>query len=151
MGLGVDTGYASIAAAEKGASIILVDASHGGDTSALSGGVVYAGGGTLQQKAAGYGYDTPENMFAYLKEETQDAVDEETLRRFCKTSAQNLQRLEKHGARFEASFCLYKTSYPTDRHYLFFLGNEKSYPHKIAEPVARGYRMVHPGLSGSEL
>ncbi|EUC43157.1 hypothetical protein COCMIDRAFT_63540, partial [Bipolaris oryzae ATCC 44560] len=152
VGAGVAGVCASIAAAEKGASVILIDASHGGGASALSGGVVYAGGGTVQQKAAGYGHDTPENMFTYLKEETQDAVDEETLRRFCKTSAQNLQWLEKHGARFEASLCPYKTTYPTDRHYLYFSGSEEAYPYnKIADPAPRGHRMVHPGLSGSEL
>ncbi|PNP73358.1 hypothetical protein FNYG_13256 [Fusarium nygamai] len=152
VGAGLAGVCASIAAAEIGASVILVDAGQGGGASAISGGVVYAGGGTAQQKAAGYGHDTPENMFAYLKEEIQGAVNDETLRRFCNTSAQSLQWLEKHGARFEASLCPNKSSYPTDKHYLYFSGNEKSYPYnKIAQPAPRGHRMVHPGFSGYEL
>ena len=33
--------------------------------------------------------------------------------------------------------CLYKTSYPTDKHYLYYSGNEKAWPLKLkAEPAA---------------
>ncbi|KAF5509955.1 3-oxo-5-alpha-steroid 4-dehydrogenase [Colletotrichum siamense] len=152
VGGGVAGVCASIAAAEKGAKVLLLDDAHGGGASALSGGVVYAGGGTRQQKEAGYGHDSPDNMFAYLKEETGDAVDDKTLRRFCDESVQRNEWLEKHGARFEASLCPYKTSYPTNQHYLYFSGNEKSHPfNKVAEPAPRGHRMVQPGFSGGEL
>ncbi|KAK2729002.1 tricarballylate dehydrogenase [Colletotrichum kahawae] len=152
VGGGVAGACASIAAAEKGAKVLLLDDAHGGGASALSGGVVYAGGGTRQQKEAGYGHDSPDNMFAYLKEETGDAVDDKTLRRFCDESVQRNEWLEKHGARFEASLCPYKTSYPTNQHYLYLSGNEKSHPfNKVAEPAPRGHRMVQPEFSGGEL
>ncbi|KAL3298843.1 FAD-binding protein [Colletotrichum asianum] len=152
VGGGVVGVCASIAAAEKGAKVLLLDDAHGGGASVLSGGVVYAGGGTRQQKEAGYGHDSPDNMFAYLKEETGDAVDDKTLRRFCDESVQRNEWLEKHGARFEASLCPYKTSYPTNQHYLYFSGNEKSHPfNKVAEPAPRGHRMAQPGFSGGEL
>ncbi|KAH7141808.1 hypothetical protein EDB81DRAFT_609693, partial [Dactylonectria macrodidyma] len=152
VGAGVAGVSASIAAAEQGASVILLDDSHGGGATALSGGVVYAGGGTDQQKAAGYSEDTPENMFRYLKEETKDAVDEETLRAFCNGSVSRLEWMQRHGAKFEGSLCPYKTSYPTDKHYLYFSGNEKSHPFsKIAKPAPRGHRMASPGFSGGAL
>ncbi|KAL6415744.1 fumarate reductase succinate dehydrogenase flavoprotein domain protein [Ilyonectria robusta] len=152
VGSGVAGVCTSIAAAEKGASVLLIDRNHGGGASAMSGGVVYAGGGTKQQKEAGYGFDTPENMMAYLREEVGDAVREKTLKRFCDESVSRLEWLEKHGARFEASMCPYKTSFPTDKHYLYYSGNEKSHPFDtIAKPAPRGHRMVHPGFSGAGL
>ncbi|KAF6814337.1 tricarballylate dehydrogenase [Colletotrichum plurivorum] len=152
VGAGIAGVCTSIAAAEQGAKVLLLDDAHGGGASALSGGVVYAGGGTKQQREAGYGHDTPDNMFAYLKAETGDAVDETTLKRFCDESVERLEWMEKHGARFEASLCPYKTSYPTSRHYLYFSGNEKAHPfNKLAQPAPRGHRMVQPGFSGGEL
>ncbi|KAI8651269.1 FAD-binding-2 domain-containing protein [Fusarium keratoplasticum] len=151
VGSGIAGLSAAITAAEKGASVLVIERFHGGGTSALSGGVVYAGGGTRQQKEAGF-EDTPENMLAYLRQEVGSAVDEATLRRFCDQSVENLEWLEKHGARFEASMCPYKTSYPTNKHYLYYSGSEKAYPfNEKATPIPRGHRMVHPGFSGSGL
>ena len=123
----------------------------GGGASALSGGVVYAGGGTPYQKAVGYD-DDPENMFAYLTQEVRGVVDDETLRRFCNVSVDQLAWLEKHGARFEASLCPYKTSYPT-KHYLYFSGNEKAFPYRQhARPAPRGHRQIATGTkSGRDL
>ncbi|CAH0035782.1 unnamed protein product [Clonostachys rhizophaga] len=152
VGAGIAGVSASIAAAEKGASVILLDAAYGGGASAQSGGVVYAGGGTDQQKAAGYGHDTPSNMFNYLKQEVAGTVDDKTLQTFCDGSSQRLKWMERHGAKFEASLCPWKTSYPTDKHYLYFSGNEKSWPYNTAaEPAPRGHRMKSPGMSGAAL
>lgn len=94
VGAGIASVCTSIAAAENGASVILLDRAHGGGASALSGGVVYAGGGTDQQKEAGYEDDSPENMFAYLSKEIGDAVDEETLRQICEGSVARLNWLD---------------------------------------------------------
>ncbi|KAF6808829.1 tricarballylate dehydrogenase [Colletotrichum sojae] len=124
VGAGIAGVCTSIAAAEKGAKVLLLDDAHGGGASALSGGVA----------------------------ETGDAVDETTLKRFCDESVERLGWMEKHSARFEASLCPYKTSYPTSRHYLYFSGNEKAHPfNKLAKPAPRGHRMVQPGFSGGEL
>ncbi|KAM0431336.1 hypothetical protein ACHAPT_005310 [Fusarium lateritium] len=151
VGSGIAGLSASITAAEMGASVLLVERFHGGGTTALSGGVVYAGGGTRPQKEAGF-EDTPENMFSYLRQEVGSCVDEATLKRFCDESIQHLEWLEKHGARFEASMCPYKTCYPTDEHYLYYSGSEKAYPfNEKATPMPRGHRMVQPGLSGGGL
>src|SRR5208337_887879 len=120
-------------------------------SSALSGGVVYAGGGTPYQQAAGYP-DTPQNMFNYLRQEVNGAVDDDTLHRFCEQSVQQLAWLERHGARFAGSLCEYETSYPTDKHYLYFSGNERAYPYCLhATPAPRGHRQVARALSSGRV
>lgn len=151
VGFGVAGACAAIRAAENGARVLVVDRAMGGGASAVSGGVVYAGGGTPYQEAAGY-TDDPENMFNYLKHEVGGVVDDPTLRRFCDQSVDQLAWLERHGARFDASLCTYKTSYPTTQ-YLYFSGNEKAYPYKLhARPSPRGHRQVATGTkSGRDL
>jgi len=151
VGFGAAGACAAIAAAESGARVLVVDRALGGGASALSGGVVYAGGGTPYQNVAGYD-DDPDNMFAYLQQETQGVVDDATLRRFCDESVSQLAWLEKHGAAFEASLCPYKTSYPT-KHYLYFSGNEKALPYRLhARPAPRGHRQIATGTrSGRDL
>ncbi|KAK6368220.1 hypothetical protein LTS17_009961 [Exophiala oligosperma] len=129
-----------------------MDQGHGGGSSRLSGGIVYAGGGTKYQKAAGY-EDTPENMFNYLKLECEGAVDDETIRKFCNDSIDNLDWLEKCGARFSESLSPHKLGYPAERHYLYYSGNEEAYPYnQAAWPVPRGHRTLAPHLaSGATL
>jgi len=105
----------------------------------MSGGVYYAGGGTRHQKQAGV-EDTPEEMIKYLSLETRGAVEEDTLRRFCRESVQDLEWLESQGVPFAGSLCPYKTSYPTNRHRLYFSGNE-NVPEfsRTARPAPRGH------------
>lgn len=150
IGFGDAGACAAIAAAENGASVLVLDRGHGGGASALSGGVVYAGGGTPYQREAGY-QDTPENMFDYLRQEVRGAVDDQTLRAFCEGSVDRLAWLEAHGARFAGSLCPYKTSYPTDEHYLYFSGNEKAHPYNASSsPAPRGHRQVAKGLGSGK-
>jgi 3-oxo-5alpha-steroid 4-dehydrogenase len=134
-----------------GASVLVLDRFGGGGATALSGGVVYAGGGTPQQRAAGVD-DSPEAMFGYLGTEVGDAVPAATLRQFCDGSVAMLAWLEGHGVPFEGSLCPDKTSYPTNRHYLYYSGSELSAAAAGAAPPApRGHRTKGRGTSGGLL
>ena len=146
VGFGAAGACAALEAAQAGAEVVVLDRFAGGGATALSGGVVYAGGGTRQQQAAGVS-DSPEAMFAYLSAEAGDAVSAATLRAFCDGSPAMLDWLEQHGVPFEGSLCPDKTSYPTNRHYLYYSGSELSFA-ATAPPAPRGHRTRGPGTSG---
>jgi 3-oxo-5alpha-steroid 4-dehydrogenase len=169
VGFGAAGACAALEAAAAGCSVLILDRFGGGGATALSGGVVYAGGGTPQQRAAGV-TDTPEAMLGYLRTEVGDAVPEATLREFCDGSVAMLAWLEGHGVPFEGSLCPDKTSYPTNRHYLYYSGSElsaASAPETAASgtaasgtaasgagtgpPAPRGHRTRGRGTSGGLL
>jgi 3-oxo-5alpha-steroid 4-dehydrogenase len=151
VGFGAAGACAAIEAARAGAEVLLVDRFRGGGATALSGGVVYAGGGTSIQRAAGV-CDSTEGMYAYLSREVADAVSPATLRRFCEDSPAMIEWLVGLGVPFEPSLCPYKTSYPTDRHYLYFSGSESAGGFRdVTPPAPRGHRVRASGTSGGEL
>jgi 3-oxo-5alpha-steroid 4-dehydrogenase len=151
VGFGAAGASAAIEAAGAGASVIVTDRFGGGGASAKSGGVVYAGGGTRFQKAAGYD-DCADAMFEYLAKEVGDAVSRATLRDFCDHSVEMIEWLEAHGVEFDSTVPPCKTSYPADGYYLYFSGNETvaDYAGKYP-PAPRGHRVKGAGLSGAML
>ena len=149
VGFGAAGACAALEATGAGAEVIVLDRFHGGGATALSGGVVYAGGGTRQQQDAGV-QDSPEAMFGYLSLEVGDAVSPATLREFCEGSPAMLAWLERHGVPFEGSLCPDKTSYPTNQHYLYYSGSELS-ERGVALPAPRGHRARGRGTSGGLL
>jgi len=149
VGYGAAGACAALEASATGRSAIVVDRFSGGGASALSGGVVYAGGGTPQQRAAGV-EDSAEAMLAYLRTETGDAVPEATLKEFCDGSVAMLAWLTGLGVPFDGSLCPDKTSYPTNRHYLYYSGSELSAA-GVAPPAPRGHRTYGRGTSGKVL
>ncbi|RJO71291.1 FAD-binding protein [Nocardia panacis] len=151
IGFGAAGAAAAIEAANGGAQVLALDRFAGGGASVLSGGVVYAGGGTSVQRAAGVA-DTPEQMLAYLRREVGDAVTPATLKRFVDSSPAMIDWLAAQGVPFEASLCPYKTSYPSDRYYLYYSGSELSgFGRAVAEPAPRGHRAKGRGTSGKQL
>ena len=150
-GFGAAGACAALEASAAGAKVRIVERFEGGGASAKSGGVVYAGGGTRYQAEAGYS-DTPEAMFAYLQQEVGDAVSAATLKRFCAGSIDMLRWLERLGVRFAASVPPRKTSYPQNRYYLYYSGNE-AVGDAVREhaPAPRGHRVVGDGMSGRVL
>ena len=152
IGFGAAGSCAAIEARSQGADVLVVDRFHGGGATARSGGVVYLGGGSAQQKAVGYD-DDPEEMVRYLALEVKEAVSEETLRRFCQDSLANLAWLESQGIAFPPSrSAALKTSYPSDECTLYFSGNELMPPYNtVARPAPRGQRVAGAGLTGAAL
>ena len=149
VGFGGAGACAALEAAQQGASVLVLDRFHGGGATAASGGVTYAGGGTPYQKAAGC-EDTVDEMYNYLKQEIGEGVmSDETLRRFCERSNEDLRWLEEAGVPFEGSLCPFKTSYPIDKYYLYYSGSENNAHYKAkAKPAPRGHRCKVRGMSG---
>jgi 3-oxo-5alpha-steroid 4-dehydrogenase len=146
VGMGAAGVCAAIEAAETGASVLLLDRFGGGGATRLSGGVVYAGGGTSYQQDAGF-TDSPGAMFAYLRDEVNGVVSDKTLLKFCQESISMLDWLEAQGVPFDSSLCPFKTSYPPNDYYLYYSGSEQSFPDK-APPAPRGHRTHAKGTSG---
>ena len=153
VGWGAAGACAALQARQEGASVLVIDRFEGGGASALSGGVVYAGGGTPQQKEAGF-VDSPQFMHAYLRHEVGQVVSDATLERFCHDSVANQRWLESHGVRFGATMPDHKTSYPPEGKFLYYSGNEMvpAYGQHLPpgqKPAPRGHRVVAKGQSGA--
>jgi 3-oxo-5alpha-steroid 4-dehydrogenase len=151
VGFGGAGAAAAIEARDRGADVLVVDRFCGGGSTKISGGIYYAGGGTDIQKRAGV-EDTPDNLYNYLRQEVRDAVSEQTLREFCEHSTENFDWLVVQGVPFDASTCPFKTSYPSNRYYFYYSGNESFPPYsEHAKPAARGHRAHGKGVSGAAL
>ncbi|MFA5632725.1 MAG: FAD-binding protein [Porticoccaceae bacterium] len=137
---------AAIDAAERGARVIAIDRFAGGGATALSGGIVYAGG-TRHQAQEGY-QDSGANMYRYLLRE-RVPVQSTTLERFCTESAANLAWLEAQGVMFGGPVYNGKATYPPEGKFLYFCGNEKLAANAaVSSPAPRGHRVRGRGFTG---
>ena len=135
---------AAVQAAEDGAEVLALDIYAGGGSTAMNGGIVYAGGGTDIQKDADV-EDTAEEMYKYLLIETKDIVKNETLRRFCEGSSEMINWLIKHGVKFDSTLYAKKTSYPPMGYYLYHPDSSLTSEYAaIAKPAARGHKVWSP-------
>lgn len=151
VGYGAAGVCAALEARDRGADVLAIDRFNGGGATQVSGGIIYAGGGTWVQREAGI-QDSADGMHAYLQAEIGDAVRPETLRRFVDSSPAMIDWLSAHGVPFEASVCPYKTSYPNNKYYLYFSGSENSGRFRtITPPVQRGHRAKGAGASGKQI
>lgn len=137
VGLGAAGVSAALEAKEKGASVAFIDRFEGGGTTARSGSVIYAGGGTELQKRLGI-EDDADSMFRYLCHEVQDAVTPETLQQFCDESAENFSWLTSNGVKYSGDLFPRKTSYPVHGNSLYYSGNELAHADE-ARPAPRGH------------
>lgn len=142
VGYGAAGASAALEGCENGLDVVVLDRLDGGGATVKSGGVVYAGGGTLVQQDVGE-VDSPQAMFDYLKLETQGVVQDETLMRFCKQSPNNLEWLMSHGVKFSGPVWKKKTSYPNVKYFLYHSDNSLLPSHRGEHPpAARGHRGV---------
>ncbi len=142
VGWGAAGAATALEARERGLQVIALDRAEGGGATAMSGGVIYAGGGTSTQKEVGE-EDTPQAMFDYLKLETQGVVSDATLMKFCEDGPETIDWLKSHGVRFSGPVWKKKTSYPNVKHFLYHSDNSLLPNYKaVAKPAARGHRGV---------
>ena len=148
VGFGIAGACAAIAAAETGASVLVVErASAPGGSAALSGGEVYLGGGTATQKECGF-EDSADDMFAFLRAALGPHADEEKLRLYCDDSADHFRWLVDHGVQFRSSVYADPTWMPPTTDGLMWLG-ENSWPFDtVARPAPRGHRPPAPYFAG---
>ena len=146
VGFGIAGASAALEAAEQGLQVLLIDRFQGGGASQISGGIVYAGGGTPVQKECGV-EDSPEAMADYLRREVDGVLSDETVQQFCEDSIETLDFLTRHGVNFSGPRAPKKTSHPTDEYYLYFSDNSTVPAYRGAHPPAeRGHRTKNPAL-----
>lgn len=151
VGYGAAGVSAALEARSRGADVLAIDRFNGGGATQVSGGIIYAGGGTWVQREAGID-DSADAMYSYLHAEIGDAVRPETLRRFVDGSPAMIDWLTANGVPFEASVCPYKTSYPNNKYYLYYSGSENSGQFRnLTPPAQRGHRAKGAGASGKKI
>jgi 3-oxo-5alpha-steroid 4-dehydrogenase len=151
VGFGAAGACAAIEAREAGADVLVLErAGGGGGTSAMSGGLIYMGGGTPVQQACGF-EDSPDEMFRFLMAALGPEPDRAKIQLFCEKSVEHFGWLESHGVPFKRSF--YDEpglEAPTDD-CLVYSGGEDAWPFdQIAKPAPRAHKPRHPaGISCS--
>ncbi|HMD28484.1 MAG TPA: FAD-binding protein, partial [Steroidobacteraceae bacterium] len=150
VGFGAAGVCAALQARADGASVIAVDRFEGGGATKLSGGVSYSGGTDVQSEA-GF-QDTAEEMFKYLQKQLRGSVSDETLRKFCAASQDDINWLRSHGVRYRGTFEPERVSFPAEGKYLYYTGNELLPEYlAVAKPAPRGHRPVGKWLGGAHL
>jgi succinate dehydrogenase/fumarate reductase flavoprotein subunit len=152
VGLGCAGAAAALEAARAGAEVLVLErASGGGGTSALSGGVIYLGGGTPIQKACGF-EDSPEEMFKYLLASCGPRPNEAKIRLYCEHSVAHFEWFVEHGVPFKAAFYPHYSGEPPTDDGLVFSGSENASPYnEIARPAPRGHVPRIEGAAGALL
>jgi succinate dehydrogenase/fumarate reductase flavoprotein subunit len=152
VGLGCAGASAALEASAAGADVLVVErGSAGGGTSAMSGGVIYLGGGTPVQRECGF-EDTPEEMFKYLMASCGAHRDESKIRAYAEDSVAQYHWLVDQGVPFKAAFYPHYSGEPPNDDGLVFSGSENAHPYnEIARPAARGHVPRIPGKAGGLL
>lgn len=146
IGFGLAGACAAIEAADRGLDVLLIDRFRGGGSSEMSGGVIYAGGGTPVQRECGIA-DSPAAMADYLLREVAGVVSDTTVRKFCDESVETLDFMARNGVHFSGPAAPRKTSYPPPDAYLYFSDNSTVPAYRGSGPPAeRGHRCKDPSL-----
>ena len=140
VGFGAAGASAAFEAASAGAEVLVLERAGGpGGTSAMSGGIVYLGGGTPIQKACGYD-DTPEEMFKYMMAACGPGPDEALIRPYCEHSVEHFHWLVARGVPYKPEYFPGNHEPFTSDEGLTFSGSEHVHPFKeIAKPAPRGH------------
>ncbi len=152
VGLGCAGAAAAIEASRAGADVLVLErAGGGGGTSAVSGGLIYCGGGTPIQEKCGF-TDSPEEMFKYMMASCGPGPDEAKIRLYSERSVEHFRWLVEQGVPFKESFYPDGGSEPPTDDGLVFSGTENAYPfNEIARPAPRGHCPQTEGAAGGLL
>lgn len=148
VGCGAAGVSAAIEARACGAEVLALEAAGGaGGTSAMSGGLIYLGGGTALQKACGF-EDSPEEMARFLLAACGPYADEEKVRLYCAGSVAHYDWLVECGVPFKPAFWSAPTAEPWTDDGLMFSGGEDAAPFdSVAVAAPRGHCPSAPTAS----
>jgi len=149
IGLGCAGAAAAIQASAEGVDVFVAErCGGGGGTSAMSGGVIYLGGGTDLQTQCGF-EDSPEDMFKYLSASCGRASDHDKLSVYCEDSVEHYQWLCRCGVPFKPVFYPHYSGEPPTDDGLVFSGSEQAHPYcEVARPAPRGHVPQTKGQAG---
>jgi len=152
VGLGCAGAAATLEATRAGAEVVVLErASGGGGTSAMSGGVIYLGGGTPIQTACGF-EDSAEDMFRYLMAACGPRPDEAKIRLYADESVEHYEWFVAHGVPFKPVFYPHYSGEPPTDDGLVYSGSETCHPYcDVARPAPRGHVPQIPGAAGGFL
>jgi 3-oxo-5alpha-steroid 4-dehydrogenase len=149
VGFGAAGASAAYEAARAGAeTLVLERAGASGGAAAMSDGFIYLGGGTPEQRAAGFD-DSIDNMRTFLTAACGPAPDQAKIDAYCERSQEHREWLIARGVRFLATvFPHANGTSPVDGEGLMFTGGENAHPYdEIARPAPRGH-VVQGGRPG---
>lgn len=141
VGLGIAGCCAALGAREAGAEVLALEcAGATGGTSAMSGGVLYLGGGTAVQRACGFA-DSADGMHRFLDAALGPGANADRLAAYCAGSVAHFDWLVGLGLPFRAAFCDEPNRESADDSALIFSGGEDSFPFdELTPPVPRGHK-----------
>jgi len=149
VGLGAAGACAVLGAVEAGAEVLALEAAGaGGGTSAMSGGLIYLGGGTPLQKACGF-EDSAEDMFRFLMAASGPDPDRAKVRTYCDGSVAHYQWLVDIGVPFKPAFFPEPGLEPPTDDGLVYSGGEDAFPFdRLARPAPRAHKPQHRHAAG---
>lgn len=138
-GYGCAGASAAISASVEGASVLVLERAGGwGGASAMSGGLIYLGGGTSIQRALGY-EDSVDDMYAVLEAATGPGVDTAKLALYCEGSVDHFDWLVSCGVPFKPSLYAGSSPEPETDDGLMWLCEQSAPFDRIATPVPRAH------------
>ncbi|MEH6636527.1 MAG: FAD-dependent oxidoreductase [Halioglobus sp.] len=139
---------AAIEARQGGAGVLLIESlSRLGGSSAMSGGVVYAGGGTALQQSLKI-QDSVEDMYRFIAGAGAKHPPLDKIQLYCEGSAAHFDWLVKLGVPYNNTFSPAK-GLPMGDESLYFSGTEQAWPARdLARPTPRGHVPGVMGMNG---
>lgn len=149
VGFGASGACAAIEAAQAGAKVTLFEAGSGsGGASALSGGEIYYGGGTDEQRAAGFD-DTAEALESYLMMAGGPDADAAKVGLYAKESLAHYAWMKQQGVPYKGTYLPGKIIEPTTDDTLIWSGSEEAWPfYETSKPAPRGHVVQWEGWGG---
>ena len=139
---------AALEAATAGADVLVIESlPKFGGSSAMSGGVVYAGGGTALQRALNV-EDSAQDMYDFIAGAGAPHPQLNKIEYYCADSVEHFDWLVNQGVPYGDKFTANK-GLPIGDESLYYSGNELAWPARdLARPAPRGHVPGVPGMTG---